>query len=328
MYPSNLLQDVYQRKFKYIRLSVTDKCNFRCEYCLPNGYQQTNCNSSLNLTEIRNLVAALVELGVSKIRLTGGEPTLRRDLVEIISLVREFPEVETIALTTNAYKLKSHLNDYVSAGLTHLNISIDSLNTENFQNITGVDKLDYILSAVDYALESSLQSVKINTVLLKSNFTELDDFLTLVRDKNIDVRFIELMETNENRQYFADNYVPAVQLIDKLIQQDWSNIPRLSNAGPAKMFIHNDYLGKIGVIAPYSKDFCTDCNRLRFTHLGALRLCLFGDGSYNLRHFMQNTTQKEQLKQTIIQVLGEKPKEHLLKQQNSGDVINFSKIGG
>lgn len=325
---TNLLQDTYQRQFKYIRLSLTDKCNFRCQYCLPNGYSSTNCNSSLSLNEINNLVAAVVELGVSKIRLTGGEPTLRSDLATIIASIKKFPQIETIAVTTNAYKLQTQLDDYIQSGLTNLNISVDSLDQQHFKQITGTNKLDYILESVDYALQSSLKKVKINTVLLKSNFGELTNFLNLLRQQDLDVRFIELMETNENKQYFADNYLPASQLINELNARGWQNIASQHNDGPAKMFAHPDYRGKIGVIAPYSKDFCTGCNRLRFTHLGALRLCLFGEQSYNLRELMQHAAQKEQLKQTIIELLTTKPKEHFLKQNKSGDVINFSKIGG
>ncbi|HRG63970.1 MAG TPA: GTP 3',8-cyclase MoaA [Burkholderiales bacterium] len=325
---TNLLQDTYHRQFKYIRLSLTDKCNFRCQYCLPNGYISTNYNSSLSTNEINNLVAAVVELGVSKIRLTGGEPSLRNDLGSIIKIIKQFPQIETIALTTNAYKLQTQLDDYIHAGLTNLNISVDSLDPEHFKQITATNKLNYVLESLDYALQSSIKKVKINTVLLKSNFGELTNFLNLLRQQNLDVRFIELMRTNENQQYFADNYLPASQLIAELNARGWRNSTSGQNDGPAKMFAHPGYLGKIGVIAPYSKDFCTGCNRLRFTHLGALKLCLFGEQSYNLRDLMQNSTQKAQLKQTIIKLLTEKPKEHLLQQNKSGDVINFSKIGG
>lgn len=328
MLETPILQDVFTRQFRYIRLSITDKCNFKCQYCLPNGYACQQTQSSLELYEINHLLAALVELGIQKVRITGGEPLLRKDLTAIIATIKQYPQITSIALTTNAYKLHHVIDEYINAGLTHLNISIDSLNQQNFANITGSNKLPSILNCMQYALTTSLQQVKINTVLLKSTFNELEQFLSLIKTSCVDIRFIELMETGDNRQFFLDNYFAASKLQDELLTRGWQQIVSNDNSGPAKMFSHPEYRGKIGIIAPYSKDFCTDCNRLRFTHLGALRLCLFGNESFSLRHLMQKPSQKDELKHAIINLLNNKPKQHELSNNIHGDVITFSRIGG
>ena len=155
------LEDQFRRKFTYIRLSITNRCNFKCEYCLPHGYKQSlNHKPDLNLFEIHNLVAALVELGIWKIRLTGGEPTVRSDLLEIVNSLVQFREIKQIALTTNGYKLLDNASQYKGAGITNLNVSIDSLYKERFKSITGVDKLDYILDGIERALTLGFKKIK------------------------------------------------------------------------------------------------------------------------------------------------------------------------
>lgn len=323
-----MLQDNFARKFHYVRLSLTERCNFKCQYCLPHGYIKNSCNEPLTLDELRNLMAGLVDLGIWKVRLTGGEPTLRRDLTEIMTMIRSFPQIQQLALTTNGYKLRTKLDEYLAHGLTHLNISVDSLKREQFQEITGVDRLPQILDAVDYAMKLPLMRVKLNAVLLQSTPKELDFFLEYVSTRKLDIRFIELMETGDNHAYFRQNYLPAQELITKLQSRGWTTTPAPIGSGPAKMFSHLDYKGQVGVIAPYSKDFCTGCNRLRFSQNGALRLCLFGEGSYALRHLLQSPKQKPELIATILQALTTKPKQHLLHAGNSGNLINLSQIGG
>lgn len=323
-----MLQDNFSRKFQYIRLSITERCNFKCEYCLPNGYKKTCNDTSLSINEINNLVAALIELGVWKIRLTGGEPTTRQDLIQIIKTIKSHPEIKQIALTTNGYKLTETIQEYHAAGLTHLNISIDSFTKEQFKQVTGVDKLEYILNSIKVASEIGLEKIKINAVLLPHTLDELNLFTDYIKYKPISVRFIELMQTNDNNQYFNENYINANRLHNILLDTGWKEIPREIGAGPAIEFAHTDYKGTVGIIAPYSKDFCTNCNRLRITHKGELRLCLFGDGNYNLRNLLQSSTQKHELQQAILDALTEKPKEHLLTSLKFGNIKNLSNVGG
>ena len=323
-----MLQDNFSRKFQYIRLSVTEQCNFKCQYCLPDGYKSTCIDSPLSLAEIDNLVAALVEMGVWKIRLTGGEPTLRKDLSEIMQIIRTYPQIRELALTTNGYKLGNKIQEYFNAGLTNLNVSIDSLDRQQFKQITQVDKLDYIIKSIEMAKSIGLNKIKINAVLLPHSLNELVLFLEYARNQAISIRFIELMQTSDNAAYFKANYVNATVLHNELLQRGWKQIPREAGAGPAIEFTHPEYMGKIGLIAPYSKDFCVSCNRLRITHVGALRLCLFGDGNYPLRDLLQSRKQKAQLQEAILAALTEKPKAHRLAIFKTGNIQNLSNVGG
>lgn len=323
-----MLQDSFLRKFQYVRLSVTEQCNFKCEYCLPNGYIKTCDDKSLSISEIDNLIAALVELGIWKIRLTGGEPTLRGDLPEIIKTIRKYPEIKEVALTTNGYKLERCIEEYYNSGLTNLNVSIDSMLKDQFRHITKVDKLDYIINSIQKAKDLGIKKIKINAVLLPHTMGELELFLNYIKNQNFSVRFIELMQTSDNGEYFRSNYIKSDTMKSELLNQGWKEIPREEGAGPAIEFKHPDYLGKIGLIAPYSKDFCTSCNRLRFTHLGALRLCLFGDGNYPLRELLKSKNQKHDLQQAILSALSNKPKAHKLHIFKTGNIQNLSNVGG
>ncbi|MDQ5921944.1 MAG: 3,8-cyclase MoaA [Pseudomonadota bacterium] len=323
-----MLQDSFSRQFQYIRISVTERCNFKCQYCLPNGYQRTCADDSLFVAEIDNLVAALVDMGVWKIRLTGGEPTLRRDLSEIMQIIRGYPQIRELGITTNGFKLGDKINEYFNAGLTNLNVSVDSMDGEQFKNITQVDKLDYIMDSIKTARSIGVCKIKINAVLLPHSLTELDMFLEYIRNQPISVRFIELMQTSDNGAYFKANYIDAAILHNELLQRGWQQIAREDGAGPAIEFSHTDYIGKVGIIAPYRKDFCSTCNRLRFTHTGALRLCLFGDGNYPLRNLLQSKQQKPELQQAILVALSEKPKAHQLASFKTGNIQNLSNVGG
>ena len=323
-----MLQDNFSRKFQYIRLSITESCNFKCQYCLPNGYKKTCTDSSLSLNEIHNLIAALVEIGVWKIRLTGGEPTTRSDLTEIMKIIKAYPEIKQLALTTNGYKLAHNVAEYYEAGLTNLNVSIDSFDREQFKAITQVDKLDYIMNSIEMARSIGVAKIKINAVLLPHTINELHLFLRYIKNRPLSIRFIELMQTSDNGAYFKANYVSADILKSELLNNGWKEMARESGAGPAVEFSHPNYLGRVGIIAPYSKDFCTTCNRLRFTHLGDLRFCLFGDGNYQLRNLLQSSNQKDELKQAILEVLTAKPKEHLLHSFKFGNIQNLSNVGG
>lgn len=323
-----MLQDSFARKFSYVRLSLTERCNFKCQYCLPDGYKSCAVENPLNVDELRNLVTALVGLGIWKIRLTGGEPTLRRDLNDVLNMITQFSAIKTLAITTNAYHLSPNLASYIANGLTNLNVSMDSLNPQRFYEITKVNKLVEIKHSIDLALQSNLKSVKINSVLTVNSLVELDDFLAYIANKKVSLRFIELMQTGDNHQYFNNNYLSAKVLENELLQRGWSILEREDGAGPAYEYFHPNSLGKVGIIAPYSKDFCANCNRLRFTHDGALRLCLFGEQNYPLRHLMQSAEQCDELKKTIVSLVTQKPVAHKLAEFKTGNILNLSNVGG
>ena len=324
-----MLQDRQGRSFPYLRLSVTDVCNFQCSYCLPDGYQGKHEVAFLSVAEIRRLVSAFAALGMWKIRLTGGEPSVRRDLPEIIATVATTPGIERVAITTNGWRLPHFIGRWHKAGLNALNVSIDSLDPRQFQAITGHDRLHEILDGIDKALALGIEKVKVNAVLLKDlNDRHLDAFLAWIKDKPISLRFIELMQTGDNETYFKAHHLGAQHVIQQLQEKGWSELARLPGAGPAREFAHGSSLGRIGIIAPYAKDFCQTCNRLRVTSMGDLRLCLFGDAGTSLRDLLQHDEQQPQLRERICAQLGLKKDQHFLHDGNTGATPHLASCGG
>ena len=321
--------DNYDRAFPYLRLSITDICNFRCEYCLPDGYSCSSKPKFLTLDEIRRLVTAFAELGVWKIRLTGGEPSVRKDFSEIIDMVSHTAGIATMAFTTNGYRLKDNAQKWFDTGMRKLNVSVDSLNPETFHKITGHDKLPSVLAGIEESLAVGYDSVKVNVVLLKGiNETSLPDYLEYVKERHVTVRFIELMQTGDNLDYFKKRHLSAEVVRNQLLERGWVENIRVNGAGPAVNFTHPDYLGAIGLIAPYSKDFCLGCNRLRITATGDLRLCLFGDVGIPLRDLLQSDDQKQELQMRVMKQLNYKKSSHFLAQGETGLIPNLSSTGG
>ena len=287
------LKDSFGRTFPYIRLSITDVCNFKCGYCLPNGYQvdKSDNRKFLHLDEVRRLAKALSELGVSKIRLTGGEPTVRKDFFDIVKTIKENSGIKKTVITTNGYHLDKIAHKIKESGLDGINISIDSLNREVFKKVTSHDRLDEILRGIKVLQSLNFKNIKINAVLLKGINDSEDDFnqwSNFIQENKIDFRYIELMQTGDNLDYFKKYHVPATKFTDYLNKNNWIIQTFGRDAGPAKNYLNPKFKGKFGIIAPYSKDFCKTCNRLRITAKGDLRLCLFGNTGINIRHLMQN----------------------------------------
>lgn len=329
MEENTLIEDRFGRRFPYLRLSVTDVCNFRCTYCLPDGYQKTHDDTFITLPEIARLVTAFAEMGTWKIRLTGGEPTVRPDFIDIAKTVSSIPGIRRVAFTTNGYKLPERAQGYYDAGLRAINVSIDSLDPRKFHEITGHDRLDEVVDGVSAALEAGFDSVKVNTVLLKGlNDDELDGFLDFVTDRPVSLRFIELMQTGDNLDYFRKHHIPATVIRNKLALRGWTLQERGEGAGPAVEYAHPDYAGRIGLIAPYAKDFCATCNRLRVSARGALHLCLFGAGGYDLRPLLQDDAQKEELQDKIMSLMQYKRSSHFLHDGNTGTRQHLASIGG
>lgn len=322
------LRDSYGRQFTYLRLSLTEKCNFKCTYCLPNGYKSQSCEPDLNINEIRNLLQGFRALGFSKVRLTGGEPTLRRDIVEIVALAKN-TGFETVALTTNGYRLLNLLEPLKRAGLDQINISIDSLDPKKFLMVSGHDCGDQVVLAAQKAAAMGFRKVKVNTVLMKGiNDQEFDGFLSWVREFPLSLRFIELMPTYENKEFFHEHHMRSQPWIQSLKPLGWSEIKKAQDAGPAMEFSHPAYRGEVGFITPFQSVFCDNCNRLRVSAKGALRLCLFGTGAASLRKYIQNEQQQENLIDQIEELILVKKSSHSLNQGDSGDTKSFSSIGG
>ena len=322
------LVDNYQRRFQYLRLSITELCNFQCQYCLPNGYRPNKDHKFLSLNEIDNVISTFTELGVHKIRLTGGEPTLRRDFMDILSIISAYPSIKQLAITTNGSRLLKNVDSWQQAGLNAINISIDSFSPYVFKQITGQDRLSELIQGVDKSLEVGISKVKINTVLMRNMNDHLADYLTWIKHRPVELRFIELMETTESRELFNRYHLAGQRMEAQLIEQGWQLQSKEALSGPAKVYAHSDYQGKIGLIMPYSQDFCKSCNRLRVSSLGKLHYCLFGDAAVDLRDLLSSPEQKAQLKARVLASLLIKPEKHLLHEHNLGITPNLSYIGG
>ena len=282
------LTDAFARKFYYLRLSITDVCNFRCTYCLPDGYKPSGVTNKgfLTVDEIRRVTRAFASLGTEKVRLTGGEPSLRRDFTDSLD-ARQFHAI------TGQDKFNQ-----VMAG-------IDAAFEAGFEKV----KVNTVL-------------------MRDVNHHQLDTFLNWIQHRPIQLRFIELMETGEGSELFRKHHISGQVLRDELLRRGWIHQLRQRSDGPAQVFCHPDYAGEIGLIMPYEKDFCATCNRLRVSSIGKLHLCLFGEGGVNLRDLLEDDTQQQVLEARISAALREKKQTHFLHQNNTGITQNLSYIGG
>ena len=324
------LVDAFQRAYYYLRLSITDQCNFRCNYCLPNGYQpEANKPSFLTLSEIVRVAEAFAAMGTEKIRLTGGEPTLRKDFITIAENVANVSGIRQLALTTNGYRMAKDVDAWQRAGITSINVSVDSLDPKMFHQITGINKFDEVMRGIERALEIGYKKVKVNSVLMKNlNDHEFNQFLAWVKNRPIQMRFIELMQTGEMDSFFHHHHLSGEILVKKLLEQGWLLQQKAITDGPAKVFKHPDYMGEIGLIMPYEKNFCASCNRLRVSAKGKLHLCLFGEEGIELRDLLRSDDQQSILQARIFSALQGKREHHYLHQGDTGIRQHLASIGG
>lgn len=326
------LRDTFGRTFPYIRLSITDVCNFKCGYCLPNGYFKPNNHPGfLNIFEIENLINGLSDLGVSKIRVTGGEPTVRKDFFDVMKLIKSKNGIKKLVVTTNGYKLNQLTDKFLDTGIDGMNISIDSLNRSKFKEITGHDRLPEILEGIKILQDKGFKNIKINAVLLKNindNQEEFDAWSEFINQNDISFRYIELMQTGDNLDYFKKYHQSSKVFKEYIETKGWKNIDRALDDGPALNYKNENLKGQFGVIAPYSKDFCKTCNRLRITAKGELRLCLFGNTGTDLRKYLQDPKQKDELVDLILTQLRFKKESHYLELGNTGITPHLASVGG
>ena len=324
------LVDAFQRAYYYLRLSITDQCNFRCNYCLPNGYQpEANKPSFLTLSEIVRVAEAFAAMGTEKIRLTGGEPTLRKDFITIAENVANVSGIRQLALTTNGYRMAKDVDAWKRAGITSINVSVDSLDPKMFHQITGINKFDEVMRGIERAFEIGYKKVKVNSVLMKNlNDHEFNQFLAWVKNRPIQMRFIELMQTGEMDTFFHHHHLSGEILVKKLLEQGWQLQQKAITDGPAKVFKHPDYMGEIGLIMPYEKNFCASCNRLRVSAKGKLHLCLFGEEGIELRDLLRSDDQQSILQARIFSALQGKREHHYLHQGDTGIRQHLASIGG
>ncbi len=324
------LVDAFRRTYYYLRLSITDVCNFRCNYCLPDGYRPSpDRDKFLTVDEIRRLVSAFAAMGAQKVRITGGEPTLRKDFLKIVENITALDGIQKVALTTNGYRMAKDVEAWKQAGISSINVSVDSLDPRMFYQITGENKFTEVMRGIDRAFEVGYHKIKVNSVLMKDlNEREFAKFLTWVKTRPIQMRFIELMQTGEMDAFFRRHHLSGQMLAEKLIRDGWQLQQKALTDGPAKVFRHPDYVGEIGLIMPYEPNFCASCNRLRVSAKGKLHLCLFGEEGIDLRNLLQRDDQQSLLRASLFAALQGKREHHFLHQGDSGVRKNLSTIGG
>jgi cyclic pyranopterin phosphate synthase len=296
---------------------------------LPDGYQHDKKNCFISLDEIRRTVEAFAQVGTQKVRITGGEPGLRKDLTQIIETISAIPQIKKIAMTTNGYNLAKNAQQWKDAGLNQINISVDSLNPNSFNKITGVNRFDVVMRGIDKALEVGFDKIKINSVLIKNfNDHELGLFLNFIKNRPIEMRFIELMECGDTSSFYHKHHSSGNKIKQHLEASGWVQNVKAIDDGPALVYSHGDYQGKFGLIMPYSKDFCATCNRLRVSSLGKMHLCLFGDSGIDIRDLLQRDDQQQQLIAKLHDAVSTKDVSHYLHQGNTGQTPHLASIGG
>ncbi|HNR65717.1 MAG TPA: GTP 3',8-cyclase MoaA [Atribacterota bacterium] len=333
------LIDSYGRQIVYLRISLTDRCNFRCIYCSPSEckFRFIEHEQILRFEEILEIANAAVEMGITKIRLTGGEPLVRKGVVGFIRQLRQIGGLEDISMTTNGFFLSEMAQSLKSSGLDRVNISLDSLVREKFRAITGLDELPRVLEGIDAAFREGLTPVKINVVLLKGiNDDEVESFIKLTIARPLNVRFIELMPTNQVlKEITADHFI-SLQKIQEKIQGKFPDISPASvekGCGPASYYQLKGAKGIFGFITAVSQHFCARCNRVRLTAEGNLRPCLYSFKELELKKELRKIPLNEHklrnklIKSFLKEAVKAKPLRHGLTEKNSAE-FDMSKIGG
>ncbi|MFO7820139.1 MAG: GTP 3',8-cyclase MoaA [Halanaerobacter sp.] len=320
--------DQYGRRIDYLRISITDRCNLRCRYCMPaEGIETIAHEEVLSYEEISKIVKAGAELGIKKIRLTGGEPLARKGAAHLVATLNKIEGIEEIAMTTNGILLSKYGKELVEAGLERVNISLDSLDPEKFKEITRFDKYQQVIEGIKTALEVGLDPVKINVVVMQGiNDDEILDFVNLTREYDLHVRFIEFMPSGDKKAEQEERYI-GLDKIKERIKREEKIMPTDFDTGngPAYYYQVKDSLGSIGFISAISNHFCSECNRLRLTAKGQLRPCLFSEDELDLTRALDKD--KEALKEKFIETVEQKPKGHSLGAEDEF-LKNMSQIGG
>ena len=310
------LIDPFNRKIEYLRVSVTDKCNYRCGYCMPpqGVHPEGRHTEYLDYDEIARIVSAFADLGVKKVRLTGGEPLVRKNLSELVSMLRAHEGLEDIALSTNAHYLDRYARPLADAGLNRINVSLDSLKPEKFAAITRGGDLHRVLKGIEAAQQAGLNPIKVNMVVMKgTNDDEIEAMVDFACEQGVEVRFIETMPIGSAGISIMDQHYPADKILARVKEHVGDELIPLANRshdGPARNYRIGSTETRIGVISAVSQHFCETCNRVRLTARGVLALCLGQEDSVNLRDPLRDGMTDDELKALIIEAIKKKPERH------------------
>ncbi len=328
------LKDGFNRPINYLRISITDRCNFRCVYCMPpSGVQLCGHADILSYEEIARVVQAAAELGVHKVRITGGEPLVRLGVVDLVSMLAAIPGIDDLALTTNGALLSRYALPLKQAGLRRVNVSLDTFRRERFIEITRVDLLPEVLEGIAQAEAVGLTPIKLNAVIVRGiNDDEVVDMGWRTIDKEWHLRFIELMPICEAGGWAEDQYVSNREVRDRIEAELGPLTPGGAGYGcedgPARYYRLAGAKGTIGFISPVSERFCTGCNRLRLTADGKLRPCLLSDDEIDLRQALRSGSSHEEIKALLIDAAMAKPVGHRLEEQEAPTRRKMVQIGG
>lgn len=299
------MKDSYGRDITYLRISITDECNLRCIYCMPEDKADScaaPCSSQMSADEIVEIAQEAVKLGITKIRITGGEPLIRPDVVDICRRISSLPGVRELAITTNGMLLADMAYDLKKAGVSRLNISLDTLQTDKYTRITRRGKYEEVVDGIRKAMDAGLTPIKINTVLIGGfNDDEIQDFAELTRDGQVEVRFIELMPIGACAGFPKHAFIKGKVVLDKLPE-----LVEMAHSGVARMYRYPDGKGRIGIISAVNQHFCLDCNRIRLTCDGKIKPCL-----HSREEVLVRGLHGEELSREIKRAIIEKPAQHV-----------------
>jgi cyclic pyranopterin phosphate synthase len=336
--------DAYNRPISYLRISVTDRCNLRCIYCMPpEGVTWRPHEEILRYEEIETIARAAAEMGISKVRLTGGEPLVRPEVVELVRMLARIPGVDDLAMTTNGILLPRYAEDLAGAGLQRVNVSLDTLRPERFQRITRLGRIEDVLAGMGAAQEAGLDPIKINTVVIRGmNDDEVVDLARKTMEAGWNIRFIELMpvgsgvlaDSRLRREHSAERWRERVVTAREIRERIESALGTLEPAkmraggGPARYYRLSGAAGTLGFITPISEHFCYRCNRLRLTADGQLRPCLLSDREIDLRTPLRHGAGVAQIKTLLLKGIESKPLQHHLDEWRRPENRIMSEIGG
>lgn len=327
-----MLLDPFKRKINYLRIAVTDRCNLRCRYCMPEeGIPLISHKDILTYEEILMIVRVFAAEGISKVRLTGGEPLVRREIVDFISRLSRMKEIKDLSLTTNGILLKESARDLKQAGLKRINISLDSLRRDRFFQITRRNSFEQVWAGIEEALRVGFSPIKINMVAIKGlNDDEIESFARLTLHLPLTIRYIEYMPSGNGEEWKESDLLTIPQIKSRLEKiGNLIHIPSGQWDGPAKRFRIEGAIGEIGLIGAVTSHFCEECNRIRLTPDGKIRTCLFSDNEIDVKEILRKDGSDQNLKEMLLLALRTKPERHHINtHQFKKCQRNMSAIGG